>query len=64
MSRCALFVSVALVAGLGCTTEPRHTIGEQCDLNSDCEAPLVCSFGLCRRQCATIRDCAIGELSS
>ncbi|HJL20402.1 MAG TPA: Dickkopf N-terminal cysteine-rich domain-containing protein [Sandaracinaceae bacterium LLY-WYZ-13_1] len=35
-------------------------IGTQCDLNSDCDAPLVCRWGRCRRECAVDRDCALG----
>jgi hypothetical protein len=35
-------------------------IGEQCELNSDCDAPLVCRFGYCRVECDSARDCAVG----
>jgi len=35
-------------------------IGDQCDLNSDCDAPLVCKFGYCRVECDSARDCAAG----
>lgn len=48
----ALFVSLSLFAH-----EPR---GIQCRFNSDCQAPLVCSSSLCRKQCQTDRDCYNG----
>jgi hypothetical protein len=35
------------------------SLGEQCQLNSDCDAPLVCRFDRCRIECATSRDCGI-----
>lgn len=34
--------------------------GSECELTSDCDAPLVCRIGRCRRECATSRDCAAG----
>jgi hypothetical protein len=43
----------------GCVPLPR-AVGEQCELNSDCDAPLVCRFGRCRRECELDRDCALG----
>jgi len=52
----------ALVAALfGCSDTPRLSTGEQCVRTSDCEEPLVCSFSRCRRQCDSIRDCALGQ---
>lgn len=35
-------------------------LGEECELNSDCDAPLVCRIGFCRVECTTSRDCAAG----
>jgi hypothetical protein len=35
-------------------------LGEECELNSDCDAPLVCRIGYCRVECSTSRDCAAG----
>ncbi|HJL14314.1 MAG TPA: hypothetical protein RMH99_01590 [Sandaracinaceae bacterium LLY-WYZ-13_1] len=47
----------AVVAGCG---ETRRTIGEQCELDSECTAPLSCSLGNCRNTCAQSRDCDLG----
>lgn len=55
--------SLALVffLAVGCTPSPYGlSQGEQCELNSDCDAPLVCRIGYCRRECSTSRDCAAG----
>jgi len=50
----------AIAAG-GCVgAEPRESIGGQCDLTSDCEAPLVCRLERCRKECVTSRDCGLG----
>jgi len=51
-------LSVVFVAG--CATDPRTVIGEQCELTSECEAPLVCRLSRCRRECVSSRDCALG----
>ncbi len=54
--------ALALVA-VGCgAEEPKLTLGDQCDLTSQCEAPLVCRIGRCRIECATLRDCPVGTL--
>ncbi|HJL19033.1 MAG TPA: hypothetical protein RMH99_25445 [Sandaracinaceae bacterium LLY-WYZ-13_1] len=52
-------VTLALAAS-GCTVEARKVLGDQCDLNSDCAAPLVCGLGRCRKECVASRDCALG----
>jgi len=58
-----LLVATAAAATPGCTGDPASLgLGEQCDLNSECEAPLVCRLGRCRRECATLRDCPIEAL--
>ncbi len=56
-----LLVASLLVCGCA-EEEPLLTLGAQCDLTSECEAPLVCRIGRCRRECATVRDCSIGAL--
>jgi alpha-tubulin suppressor-like RCC1 family protein len=45
-----------VVCASGCTV-PRRSIGQQCEIDSDCQAPLVCGFGRCRRACDVDRDC-------
>ncbi|MEM9188896.1 MAG: hypothetical protein AAGF12_06955 [Myxococcota bacterium] len=51
---------VLLIALLGCAPELPEAIGGGCELNSDCEAPLVCRLARCRKECSTSRDCAVG----
>ncbi len=34
--------------------------GASCARNADCVAPLACTYGRCRVQCATPRDCTVG----
>ena len=36
------------------------SLGSECDLNSDCDSPLVCRIGYCRVECSTSRDCGAG----
>lgn len=52
-------VVALLLAGCSDPELPR-ALGEQCDLTSDCDAPLVCRLARCRKECATSRDCAAG----
>ena len=47
------------VLAASCTTEPL-SLGDGCDLPSDCDAPLVCRIGKCRIECINARDCAAG----
>lgn len=55
----ALLGLLTLVSG--CTAvAPLSVIGDQCDKASDCEAPLICALGRCRRECEATRDCALG----
>lgn len=52
-------VLLASAALLACE-RPRFRVGEGCEVNSDCSAPLVCVIGACRRQCVDSRDCGAG----
>jgi len=54
----SLLVLIGLAAGCG-EERPRVT-GQGCDLTSECEDPLVCRLGRCRKECASRRDCAAG----
>ncbi|HJL14316.1 MAG TPA: hypothetical protein RMH99_01600 [Sandaracinaceae bacterium LLY-WYZ-13_1] len=47
----------ALALALGACTGSRATLGQQCTINTDCQAPLICGFGRCRRACDVDRDC-------
>jgi len=54
-------ILLALVLVSGCSAvEPLSVIGDQCDVNSECEAPLICALGRCRKECEAQRDCALG----
>ncbi len=53
----ALAIAVGLVLA-ACSV--RKPIGEQCDLNTDCEDPYVCRLSRCRNWCSGDRDCPLG----
>ena len=53
-----LAIGFGLLA-VACTADPLE-LGAVCDLNSDCNAPLVCRLGKCRNECASARDCPLG----
>src|SRR6185436_5477266 len=57
MERTAVVVLLLLAA---CTRSIADN-GQNCVLNSDCRAPLVCAATYCRPQCREARDCATGE---
>ena len=60
MTRAApVLLLAALVLG-GCVA--RRTLGDQCALATQCDAPLVCGLARCRLHCATQRDCPAGSL--
>ena len=64
MSSCRRRIAVAglaFILGAACA-RPRLNTGEGCQLNTDCEDPLVCGLERCRRQCVDSRDCAAGLL--
>src|SRR4051812_9626140 len=45
----------------GCGTDPvKAGVAKGCTLNSDCNGGLVCSFGLCHKECETTTDCPAG----
>lgn len=54
-----LLLALSLAAA-GCGVEPRRTLGDQCELNSECQAPLVCRMARCRNECLSTRDCGLG----
>lgn len=59
MTRVALVV--AFLALVACVSQPRNQRGAACELNSQCDAPLVCRLAACRKECASARDCGIGQ---
>lgn len=54
-----LAVSASFLA-LGCTARPGFSLGDDCALNTDCAAPLVCRLGRCRTECIESVDCGYG----
>lgn len=50
---------LALLAG-GCSARPTLTLGNECELATQCAAPLVCRLGHCRDECRLTRDCRAG----
>lgn len=62
MHICRLVPLLTLALGAAACLPPPYgiAIGGECELNSDCDPPLVCRLGYCRRECSTSRDCAAG----
>lgn len=56
----SLLMAAALVVLLSDCSARRASVGGQCELNSQCAAPLVCRLGYCRNECATSEDCPAG----
>jgi hypothetical protein len=48
------------IAASACGADELLALGSQCQLASDCDAPLVCRYERCRRDCNEARDCAAG----
>ena len=55
-----LILLLAALSVVGCASPFGLSVGSQCELNSDCDAPLVCRIGYCRNECSTARDCGAG----
>jgi alpha-tubulin suppressor-like RCC1 family protein len=55
VTRVVAALAMALPCAIGCVSP--KTAGSQCDVNSDCEAPLVCRLDRCRQACVRTRDC-------
>jgi len=57
----SIAVAVTVMAAAGCVSDDaRLSLGAQCELTSECEAPLVCRLERCRKECVSTRDCALG----
>jgi sulfatase modifying factor 1 len=58
-------LAVSLVAfswlATGCGSSKKVDLGGECSLNSDCNSPLVCTFGKCHKACVETRDCPLGQ---
>lgn len=54
------WAALAIVALTACTRPPPIDFGGECELNTDCSAPLVCRLGSCRVECRAQRDCPTG----
>lgn len=60
----ALALVSALAAGMSsCSSGGTGSanVDQNCAINSDCNAPLVCAFARCHNACAASRDCPMGE---
>jgi alpha-tubulin suppressor-like RCC1 family protein len=55
MTRALLALSLA-----SCTVDAPLSLGEQCDLSSDCSSLYVCRLSKCRVACEATRDCPLG----
>ncbi len=54
-----LLAGVAFATGVGACGDDAvdAPLASACVINSDCNVPLVCSFGKCHNECETSRDC-------
>jgi len=62
MKRVLVLVVALATSGCDCSLDEPLALGDQCELTSECDAPLVCRIARCRKECATSRDCAAGLL--
>ena len=60
-SWCSLAV-LLVVGAVGCSGGAKPLPGSICEMNSDCNNPLSCSYGRCHVTCKEARDCAPGQL--
>jgi hypothetical protein len=51
-----VFAALTLFAP-ACSSSKSPAAGGPCHLNSDCDSPLVCALGACRKECLTAADC-------
>jgi alpha-tubulin suppressor-like RCC1 family protein len=60
---CRLVVSLVALSWLvaGCDSSKKVDLGGECSLNSECNSPLVCTFGKCHAACVQTRDCPLGQ---
>lgn len=54
------FVVLLVVVVAGCSSRRAGGVGLDCELASECAAPLVCRLGHCRNECRIGSDCAPG----
>lgn len=58
---CLLWACLTWAAlALGCEQRPSFVPGDECELNTQCAAQLVCRLGRCRVECRSARDCSVG----
>ena len=58
-----VLVSAFVVVGCGGGgSSAKPTPGTGCNLNSQCDQPLVCTFQKCHAACAADKDCPTGQL--
>ncbi|HEX2674219.1 MAG TPA: hypothetical protein VHM25_25255 [Polyangiaceae bacterium] len=56
-----LTVSALGVSQCKSTIVKKSPIASGCELDSDCDSPLVCGFGRCHVECRTNADCDVGR---
>ena len=57
--RAGLLLAVLVLGGCG---RPTPDPGTECELNTECDARLVCRLDRCRIECRAQRDCPVGQL--
>jgi hypothetical protein len=57
-----LLLAAVGAIGASCSSDqPTVSVGEGCNINTDCTSPLVCAFRKCHVACTTSRDCSPGQ---
>ncbi len=59
-ARSLISACVWVLLATGCAARPSFDPGDECELNTECAAHLVCRLGRCRVECREERDCPIG----
>ena len=50
-----------LCLAMGCSSSKKIDVGSACEINSDCNQGLVCTWGKCHVACRTSADCQPGQ---
>ena len=61
LSRTVGLVGIAAFLAAGCSNSKKIDVGTPCQLNSDCNNPLSCTYGKCHEGCRATVDCQPGQ---
>jgi hypothetical protein len=58
-----LLAAICLVVGCGGDDKKKGSWNEECAINEDCAAPLICSAKICTKRCANGTDAECTDLN-